>query len=96
MNQTLRFPGVRGVGSFEAVSRRPSRAHRRPVSDWASLSPAERRVVALVAEGLTNPAIAERLVVSRRTIETHISHVFRKLGVTSRIELVLRAVRELA
>jgi DNA-binding CsgD family transcriptional regulator len=72
------------------------RIHRRPLSGWRSLTPTERRVVALVARGLTNTAIAEGLVVSRRTVETHVSHLFRKLGVTSRVELVLLAARELA
>ncbi len=70
-------------------------AKRRPVSGWRSLSPTELRVVAQVAEGLANPAIAEKLVVSRRTVETHVSHLFRKLNVTSRVELVLLASREL-
>jgi DNA-binding CsgD family transcriptional regulator len=75
---------------------RRRRAKHRPESGWESLSPTERLVVELVAEGLTNPAIAESLVVSRRTVETHVSHLFRKLGVTSRVELVLRATRELS
>ncbi len=71
-------------------------AKRRPVSGWGSLSPTELRVVALVAEGLANQVVAETLVVSRRTVETHVSHLFRKLGVTSRVELALLAARELA
>ncbi len=70
-------------------------AKRRPVSGWGSLSSTELRVVAQVAEGLANAAIAEKLVVSRRTVETHVSHLFRKLGVTSRVELALLASREL-
>ena len=69
---------------------------RRPASGWGSLSPTELRVVTLVADGLANPAIADKLVVSRRTIETHVSHLFRKLGVESRVELVLLASRALA
>jgi ATP/maltotriose-dependent transcriptional regulator MalT len=82
--------------ALDGGSERSRTARRRPVSGWESLSPAERRVVKLVAEGLTNPVIAERLVVSRRTVETHVSHLFRKLGITSRVELVLLATRELS
>ena len=51
------------------------------------LSPTERSVVELVAEGMTNTEIAERLYVSRRTVESHVSAAYRKLGVTNRVEL---------
>lgn len=54
----------------------------------ASLTPAERRVAALVCQGLTNAQAAERLGVSPRTIETHLHRVFAKLGVTSRARLI--------
>ena len=43
------------------------------------LTPREREVLALVADGLTDAAIAERLYVTRRTVETHLGHVFDKL-----------------
>ena len=71
-----------------ACSRRPS---WRPTSGWASLTNAEREVVALVAEGLTNRQVGERLLISWRTVQTHLSHVFAKLGVQSRTELAARA-----
>ncbi len=55
----------------------------------AKLSPTELRVALLVADGLTNRQIGERLFVSHRTIDTHISHLFNKLNVNSRVRLAL-------
>lgn len=60
---------------------------RRAVNGPESLSQAELAVVRLVGEGLTNKEIAERLFVSHRTIDTHVSHAFAKLGVTGRVAL---------
>ena len=51
---------------------------------WASLTPTEQRVVDLVAEGLTNPEIAERLLMARGTVKTHLEHVFAKTGYRNR------------
>ncbi len=59
----------------------------RPSTGWASLTPAELDVVRLVAEGLTNPQVGERLFISRRTVQTHLAHVFAKLGISTRHEL---------
>jgi DNA-binding CsgD family transcriptional regulator len=74
--------------------RRGSRgARQRPRIGWDSLTPTEHRVVGLVAEGLTNPQIGERLYVSRRTVQTHLAHVFAKLDVSSRAELAATAAR---
>jgi DNA-binding CsgD family transcriptional regulator len=50
-------------------------------------------VVGLVAEGLTNPQIGECLFVSRRTVQTHLGHVFAKLGIASRTQLAAEATR---
>jgi Bacterial regulatory proteins, luxR family len=49
--------------------------------------------VDLVVEGLTNPQIGERLYVSRRTVQTHLAHVFNKLGISSRTQLAAEATR---
>ena len=55
-----------------------------PTSGWASLTPTERDVVRLVSEGLGNKDIATRLFVSPRTVQTHLTHVYTKLSLTSR------------
>ncbi len=55
----------------------------------STLSPAEQRVARLVADGLMNRQIGEQLFVSMRTVDTHVSHVFRKLNVSSRVRLAL-------
>ena len=72
----------------EAGVRLGTRApHRRATSGWEALTPAELRVAELMAEGLSNPEIAERLVVSRHTVVTHVSKVLAKLGLRSRLEV---------
>jgi DNA-binding CsgD family transcriptional regulator/tetratricopeptide (TPR) repeat protein len=63
----------------------------RPNTGWDSLTLTESSVVQLVADGLRNRDIAERLSISRRTVETHLTHVFGKVGVASRTELVARS-----
>lgn len=63
---------------------------RRPASGWASLTGTERAVADLVAEGLTNPQIGARLFVSRRTVQTHVSHIFTKLDLTTRAQLAAK------
>jgi DNA-binding CsgD family transcriptional regulator len=66
---------------------------KRPASGWASLTPAERDVVRLVSEGLGNNDIATRLFVSPRTVQSHLTHVYAKLGLTSRVQLAQQAAR---
>jgi DNA-binding NarL/FixJ family response regulator len=60
------------------------------VSAGDELTATERRVAALVAEGLTNKEVAARLVVADRTVEGHLSRIYAKLGVRSRAELARR------
>src|SRR6478672_3138294 len=64
---------------------------KRPANGWASLTAAERDVVRLVTEGLANNDIATRLFVSPRTVQTHLTHVYNKLGLTSRVQLAQEA-----
>jgi DNA-binding CsgD family transcriptional regulator len=59
----------------------------RPLTGWSSLTETELRVIDLVAEGLTNAEAAERLFLSRHTVDFHLRQVFRKLGIRSRVEL---------
>ena len=66
---------------------------RRPAFGWESLTPMENEVSRLAAEGLTNPEIGARLYISRRTVETHLSHVFTKLGFAGRTQLAAELSR---
>jgi predicted ATPase/DNA-binding NarL/FixJ family response regulator len=67
---------------------------KRPATGWASLTPAEREVVRLVSEGLRNDAIARRLFIAPGTVKVHLSHIFAKLGITTRAELAALAASQ--
>jgi DNA-binding CsgD family transcriptional regulator len=76
-----------------AYAQRRRGERKRPASGWASLTPTEREVVRLVGEGLANKDIATRLFVSPRTVQTHLTHVYTKLGLSSRVQLAQEAAR---
>ncbi|MFE7136024.1 LuxR C-terminal-related transcriptional regulator, partial [Streptomyces sp. NPDC057638] len=71
---------------YAAVGHLPQRAARH----LSCLSPAERRVVELAVQGLTNDQICASLHLARRTVETHLTRAYRKLGVTRRTQLAGR------
>jgi DNA-binding CsgD family transcriptional regulator len=66
---------------------------KRATSGWGSLTRAELDVVKLVSEGLANKEVAARLFVSPRTVQAHLTHVYTKLGLTSRVQLAQEAAR---
>ncbi|MDT5195817.1 MAG: hypothetical protein QOH20_2571, partial [Mycobacterium sp.] len=76
-----------------AYAQRRRGERKRPASGWDSLTPTERDVVRLVSEGLANNDVATRLFVSPRTVQTHLTHVYSKLGLTSRVQLAQEAAR---
>lgn len=70
-----------------AYAQRGRGERKRPASGWGSLTPMEQDVVRLVREGLGNKDIGARLFISPRTVQTHLTHVYAKLGISSRVEL---------
>ena len=69
-----------------------TRGATRPVLGLAALTDTERAIADLVAQGLTNRQVAERVFVSRHTVDFHLRSIFRKVDVTSRIELTRQIV----
>ncbi len=81
------------IGGVSTYAQRGRGQRKRSTSGWASLTPTERHVVRLVSEGLANNDIGTRLFVSPRTVQTHLTHVYTKLGLTSRVQLAQEAAR---
>jgi DNA-binding CsgD family transcriptional regulator len=78
----LRVPGAGPSGAERSGSH-----GARPVFGWGSLTGSERSVADLVAEGLTNREVATRLFLSPHTVDAHLRHIYRKLGIGSRVAL---------
>ena len=66
----------------------------RPAFGWDSLTDTERRVADLVAQGLSNRQVANRVFLSAHTVAFHLRHIFWKLGITSRVQLARIAVEQ--
>ncbi|WP_246541015.1 LuxR C-terminal-related transcriptional regulator [Mycobacterium spongiae] len=78
-----------------AYARRGRGERKRSATGWASLTLTEVQIVRLVGEGLANKDIATRLFVSYRTVQTHLTHIYAKLGLTSRLQLAQEAARHI-
>jgi DNA-binding CsgD family transcriptional regulator len=91
-----RRPMARTTAALRAlgVRHREPGIGRRPSVGWAALTPTELRVIHLVTGGLTSREIGTQLSISRRTVETHLAHIFSKLGVSSRVQLAITYARE--
>ncbi|WP_244872463.1 LuxR family transcriptional regulator [Catellatospora sp. TT07R-123] len=87
--------GRAGARLREAGVRRGVKGRRgRPKHGWAALTDTEHRVALLVAEGMSNPEIAARMFLSRRTVQSHVSSILAKLQISSRVELAVVAARQ--
>lgn len=68
---------------------------KRPSSGWDSLTPSEHNVIRLVSAGLRDKDIASKLSISPRTVHSHLNHIYTKLGISSRMQLVQEAARHI-
>ncbi|NLG68924.1 MAG: response regulator transcription factor [Firmicutes bacterium] len=82
------------AGVTGAVVRRATRAAREPASPLEALTPREREVLRLIAQGMSNAEIAGRLYVTEATVKSHVTRILQKLGVADRTQAALLAVRQ--
>ncbi|MFN0030402.1 MAG: helix-turn-helix transcriptional regulator [Acidimicrobiales bacterium] len=75
------------MDAIVAYARRARGARGRPQFGWASLTPTERLVAELVAQGSTNAEIATALLMSGATVKSHLTHIYAKVGVRNRTAL---------
>ena len=85
--------GELSLADAVAYARRGRGARQRPRIGWSSLTPVERDVVRLVAEGHTNAAIGKRLFISANTVKKHLSSVYAKVDVDGRADLAAQVAR---
>ncbi|HZD68379.1 MAG TPA: LuxR C-terminal-related transcriptional regulator [Actinomycetes bacterium] len=83
-------------GEAVAYASRGRGKRDRPPAGWRSLTPAERQVAALLAEGLSNAEIGRRLFLAPATVRVHLAHAYAKLGVRSRAQLAAEVTRRTA
>lgn len=82
---------ARVLGRLRKLGRRRRAEPVRPASGWSSLDDTERAIANLVAKGQTNRQISTQLFMSPHTVNFHLRKIFRKLGISSRVELVMRS-----
>ena len=80
--------------TLSSQERSPARTTTPAEAGADPLTPRQREIVELVADGLSNVEIAERLYISRRTVESHLEHVKQRLGHESRNQVMAWALRE--
>ena len=85
--------GELSLADAVAYARRGRGQRQRPRLGWASLTPVERDVVRLVAQGHTNAAIGQRLFISANTVKKHLTHVYAKVDVDGRADLAAQVAR---
>jgi DNA-binding CsgD family transcriptional regulator len=85
--------GELSLADAVAYARRGRGERRRPQIGWASLTPVERGVVRLVADGHTNAEIGQRMFISVNTVKKHLSHVYAKVDVDGRAALAAQVAR---
>ena len=85
---------VAGGGTYVDVRLRPALLSRRSTEKQPALSPREREIMDLLAQGLNGEQVAERLVLSSETVKTHIRNAMNKLEATTRVHAIAIALRE--
>lgn len=85
------------LNTLEAIAfaQRGRGERKRPTSGWESLTPAELEVIRLLSEGLSNKDIAKMLFISPRTAQTHLTHIYSKLNLSSRVQVAQEAARHI-
>ncbi|HUQ58868.1 LuxR C-terminal-related transcriptional regulator [Lentzea sp.] len=82
---------ARVLGRLRKLGRRRRAEPARPASGWSGLDDTERAIATLVAKGQTNRQISTQLFMSPHTVNFHLRKIFRRLGISSRVELVTRS-----
>jgi DNA-binding NarL/FixJ family response regulator len=77
---------------FQSVQAKPASPEKQADNPWA-LTPKEFEVLRYVAKGLSNAEVGQVMTLERRTVRTHLSHIYRKMGVNSHVEAVVMALR---
>jgi DNA-binding NarL/FixJ family response regulator len=93
---TVFTPGLAGLvlGEYRRLSEPPAGSSASSASDTPQLTERETEVLRLVAKGLSYKQIAERLVLSHRTVQNHVQNTLRKLQMHNRVQLVRYAIEE--